>query len=142
MSCYQIVYSSRNSIQGTPEEIEAEVGAILRDSRRNNQRAGITGALLFNGQGFAQVLEGPMGAVENIYERIQWDERHSHVVLLSNGPCEQRTFSDWSMAYADPAAIEDRSKEPIDLEEICAHPDSGGVRILHALRQLVGDASK
>lgn len=138
MNLFQIVYTSTNCILGSAEQVEAEIASILNTSRKNNQQAGITGALLFNGQGFAQVLEGPMEAVELTYERIQCDPRHSDVVLLANGLCSERTFSDWSMAYADPAAVRNRAHEPIDLEEICANPDSGGARIIQALHQLIG----
>ena len=47
------------------------IGQILAVSRRNNARAGITGALMYSGSAFAQVLEVPRLAVEAIFERIQ-----------------------------------------------------------------------
>lgn len=137
MSLLQIVYSSMNRISGAPEQVDTEIASILNRSRENNQRANVTGALLFNGQGFAQVLEGPAEAVEQIYERIQCDARHSGVVLLSNTVTADRVFSDWSMAYADPAAVSEHIHEPIDLEEICANPEQGGARIVQALHQII-----
>lgn len=136
MDQYQIVYVSRNSICGTVEQVETEIAAILEKSRMNNERAGITGALLFNGQSFAQVLEGPAANVEETYERIQCDPRHADVVLLSNGRCASRMFSDWSMAYADPS-LSSANREPIDLEVICSDPETGGARIVDALQQLL-----
>ncbi len=137
MHLYQIVYTSRNCILGTPEQIEAEIASILNTSRKNNGPAGITGALLFNGHGFAQVLEGPVEAVEATYERIQCDPRHSDVVLLNNGETAERTFSDWSMAYADPETVRSGEHEPIRLDEICADRAKGGARIVRALHELL-----
>ena len=136
MHQYQIVYVSRNSISGTVEEVESEIAAILVKSRENNRRAGITGALLFSGQSFAQVLEGQTTAVEETFERIQCDPRHSDVVLLSNGQCANRMFSDWSMAYADPS-LASANREPIDLDVICSDSETGGARIVAALQQLL-----
>ena len=136
MSLFQIVYCSRNEIQGEPEQVEAEIASILAKSRENNQRKGITGALLFNGAVFAQVLEGPLDQVETTYEAIQYDPRHSDVVVLSNGPTTERAFSDWSMAYADPAAVQSSPELKIDFEDACACGKDAGPRILTMLRAL------
>ena len=96
---YRVVYCSRNSIPGTPESVAADVAHILETSRANNARDGVTGGLLFSKNCFAQVLEGPMDAVENAFERIQCDERHSEVTVLQSGPIAARDFPDWSMAF-------------------------------------------
>ena len=137
MDLYQIIYSSSNCIAGTPEEIEKEIKSILQASRKNNIVDGITGALLFNGHGFAQVLEGSLDAIEKTYERIQCDPRHSDVVLLSNGTCGARTFSDWSMAYVDPVSLRDSPNQIIDLDAICSNPSLGAVQVLESLRCLI-----
>ena len=67
------------------------VDAILAASQRNNAHAGVTGALMFTDGFFAQVLEGSMAAVEQVFERIQLDDRHSEVQLLSFAPVEAAT---------------------------------------------------
>ena len=103
--CYRIVYCSRNRIEGSAEEVKAEMGSLLLVSRRNNAVEGITGALLFNGEAFAQVLEGPQEAVEKAFERIRWDSRHSDVVILEQSHESERHFSQWAMAYADDQTI-------------------------------------
>ena len=54
---------------------------------------------MFNTQYFAQVLEGPLHAVEATFERIQCDDRHSNAVILQFEPSETRAFSDWAMAH-------------------------------------------
>lgn len=93
---YRIVYCSRNTAPTGPEELRQ----ILAASRVNNARDGVSGALLFSDGSFAQVLEGPLAAVERTFERIQCDLRHAGVTVLQFGPTEGRVFADWSMAEA------------------------------------------
>ncbi|WP_298956969.1 BLUF domain-containing protein [uncultured Methylobacterium sp.] len=95
---YRLVYASKNLL-GPDDDPAGAVEQILDASRRNNGPAGITGALLFNGGAFAQVLEGPRDAVELTFERIQRDLRHGEVTVLQCGPAESRGFPDWSMAF-------------------------------------------
>lgn len=100
---HRLVYYSRNRLP------EADLGAgvvdeILAVSRRNNDAAGVTGALMFNAGCFAQVLEGPQSAVEATFERIQQDERHGDVMLLACGPVKGRAFEGWSMGYVGASA--------------------------------------
>ena len=94
----RLVYYSRNRV--APEAMGAgAIDEILAVSRENNLRAGVTGALMFNAGCFAQVLEGPRDAVEAVFERIQQDERHGDVSLLSVGPVTDRAFGGWSMGF-------------------------------------------
>ena len=106
---HRVLYCSRNLIPGGAGAfsgaVAADVGRILAASRRNNARDGITGALLFSEGCFAQVLEGPLDAVESAFERIQCDGRHSDVTVLQSGPITARDFPDWSMAFTGPDAV-------------------------------------
>ncbi len=97
---YRVLYCSRNSMNGSSEHQLSEVRSILASSRKNNVAVGVTGALLFNCQMFAQVLEGPLEQVETTFERIQTDMRHSDVTVLEAGYVEFRDFPEWSMAFA------------------------------------------
>jgi hypothetical protein len=99
MSLYRLVYYSRNHVSDTPETFSREVADILEKSRINNVRDEITGALLFNAGCFAQVLEGPLEAIETAFERIQQDERHGEVSLLSLDPQDERSFPNWAMGF-------------------------------------------
>jgi hypothetical protein len=98
-SLHRLVYYSRNHVSDTPETFSSEVADILEKSRVNNARDGITGALLFNAGCFAQVLEGPLGAIEATFERIQQDERHGEVSLLSLESQDERSFPNWAMGF-------------------------------------------
>lgn len=106
---YRLVYYSRNRIARQPAVLAEEIHAILRASRRNNSRVGITGALMFNAGCFGQVLEGPQAAVEAVFERIQQDERHGEVSLLSLAPAPARAFETWSMGFVG-ASVEDAAE--------------------------------
>lgn len=97
---YQILYCSRNNIRGTEAEMKGQIEAILRSSRANNERAGVTGALFYNKVFFAQVLEGSFAEVQTTFERLQLDRRHSDLVVLQSGYVSAREFGAWSMAYS------------------------------------------
>lgn len=97
---FRLVYVSRNKLPCHNDGHEQEVERILASARQNNIPLGITGALLFSTDCFAQTLEGPMAEVEALFERILMDNRHSEPVVLQATSVEKREFGDWSMAYA------------------------------------------
>ena len=80
------------------DNIDAEVSRILEVARAKNAEAGVTGALLYNLGSFAQMLEGPMDAVHETFERIQRDPRHRDGVVLSAKRISEPLFSSWDMA--------------------------------------------
>lgn len=96
---YSLVYASKNLLTVSDAEASSAVAQILATSQRNNAEVGVTGALMFNGGAFAQVLEGPRQGVERTFERIQRDQRHGDVTVLECGPTEVRGFANWSMAF-------------------------------------------
>jgi hypothetical protein len=96
---YRLVYISRNEIAGDDATVQREIEQILAASRANNPVANISGALMFNSGCFAQVLEGLHDDIQNSFERIQCDSRHSHVVVLAFETMVERRFPSWSMAY-------------------------------------------
>lgn len=92
----RVIYSSRVTPGGA-----FQVSEILETSRRNNAALGVTGALLVSGPYFAQVLEGPPAAVEEIFERIQCDARHEQITVLEVASPSARAFGDWTMGFAE-----------------------------------------
>jgi hypothetical protein len=137
-SLHSLAYFSRNA---RPEgvDLDTEIADILVSARRNNSRAGVSGALLFSAGCFAQVLEGPLSAVESIFETIQCDPRHFAVTVLHFRPIETRRFGLWSMAFAGNLAedtgfaIEGILHDPKGV----ADTDAGDelVQVLHGLVQ-------
>ena len=95
----RLVYYSRNHLQGSAEDVAAGIRHILSVSQVRNVQVGVTGALMFNGGCFAQILEGPREAVEATFERIQRDDRHGDMTLLDLADIKVRGFPGWSMAF-------------------------------------------
>jgi hypothetical protein len=102
-SIFYLIYIS-TATKLMPEE---ELHFLLEQSRRNNEQYNITGMLLYmqsrvqrklDGR-FMQLLEGRERDVREIYERIRQDERHHHVMLLTEGFEQKRSFEDWSMGF-------------------------------------------
>ncbi|MGK6325395.1 BLUF domain-containing protein [Sphingomonas sp. DT-51] len=108
-SIYRLVYYSRNHLVGEGDAFAAELARILAKSQANNARDGITGALMFNAGCFAQVLEGPLEQVEAAFERIQQDERHGEVSLLTLGGIDARSFPNWAMGFVG-ASVDDAAR--------------------------------
>lgn len=94
----QLIYASTARLPFDREALQA----LLRQSRERNARCGVTGMLLHEDGNFLQVLEGPEHAVLETFARISRDPRHHHAVRIIQEPVAQRSFSDWSMAFADP----------------------------------------
>ena len=106
---YRLVYYSRNAVPGGSDALRIALASILAKSQVNNQRVGVTGALMFNSGCFAQVLEGARPAVEEVFERIQQDDRHGEVSLLSFEQAADRAFANWSMGFVG-ASVEDSAR--------------------------------
>lgn len=78
---------------------DADLAVLLEVSRRNNQRDGLTGMLLYRDGDFLQVLEGEAAAVRKTYDRIAADKRHGRIMVLDESTITQRDFGDWSMGF-------------------------------------------
>jgi hypothetical protein len=94
MSMTQLVYASEPFGYD-----ELALAGILASARRNNVRDGITGALICREDLYLQMLEGPTAAVEEIYQRIKFDERHANVITLFKGEIAERLFPNWAMRH-------------------------------------------
>jgi hypothetical protein len=93
----RLMYASR----AVPAVDQEELIAILKKSKANNAKSGVTGALCFSEGVFIQVLEGGRTAVSKLYNRIANDARHTDVVLLNFDEIDERRFSGWSMGQVN-----------------------------------------
>ncbi len=93
----RLMYASR----AVPAVDQEELFAILKKSKGNNAKSGVTGALCFSEGVFLQVLEGGRNAVNQLYNRIASDARHTDVVLLHYAEIDERRFSGWSMGQVN-----------------------------------------
>ena len=78
---------------------EAELQALLETSRKNNEKADITGMLLYKDGNFMQLLEGPKEAVKSVLNRIHADPRHRGMLTLLQEEHAEREFEDWAMGF-------------------------------------------
>lgn len=97
----RLVYSSRATFAQVQDDsgINREVARILMQSRRNNPRQGLVGALYFGDGNFFQCLEGEAEALDEVCERIRQDSRHTGMKVLGRHPIKSRSFSVWAMKF-------------------------------------------
>ncbi len=84
----QLLYASRITFRenASSQDIEPEVRRILMQSRQNEPRSGVVGALYYGDGDFFQCLEGEPEAVRDTLERILRDDRHEEVRILREQP--------------------------------------------------------
>lgn len=110
LSIQRFLYISRLA-SSTPS---STVGLILRHARERNRADGIGGALVFDGERFCQLLEGPPDTVKALAARIARDPRHRffHVLHDAAGPA-QRLMPHMQTGYAEPELF-----DPLDGAEL------------------------
>lgn len=97
----RLIYCSR-PVPGVDQE---ELQAILKKSRQNNARQGITGVLCCSDGYFIQVLEGGRAAVNQLYNRIVVDSRHGDITLLDYEKVQERRYAGWAMGQSNMARL-------------------------------------
>jgi hypothetical protein len=105
------MYVSRSKLE--PANGDEAVQAIVRIAQARNAVLGITGALVSTGSCFAQVIEGPPPALDQLMASILNDPRHSDVRVVSTIGIEERRFGDWWMAYSGPSIYVNRHIKPL-----------------------------
>ncbi len=97
----QIVYVSRSTFTSMPAEfgIEPSVARILAQSRTNNAKRGLVGALYFGDGCFFQCLEGRTADVDRLYATLLLDTRHTDLKVLTRRTVERTSFESWAMKY-------------------------------------------
>lgn len=76
-----------------------DLAGLLKQSRHNNERLGITGILIYYKRHFFQVLEGEKEKVFELFNKIKTDQRHISVILVWDQEVSERSFKDWTMAF-------------------------------------------
>lgn len=104
---FSLLYASRSTLQ--PSEADAAVKALVSAGRSRNEKADVTGCLVFGAGRFAQILEGEQSAVEDIMRSILRDPRHTEVAILQQGEAATRRFADWALGYAGPSLFVQRT---------------------------------
>lgn len=97
MSLYRCVYVS--SAKLGPVNTDEQIARIVDHATVANAAMRVTGALMYDGTRFAQLLEGPIMSAERLAERIARDPRHSRLVFLEKQLVKRRLFDGFSLAY-------------------------------------------
>jgi hypothetical protein len=77
-----------------------DLNAIMEASNRNNEKAGITGALIFDTLWFVQILEGGREAGKRHAAADRAGERHDNLVVMDARPVDRRLFGNWWMGLS------------------------------------------
>jgi hypothetical protein len=93
----RLIYASRWS-DPTRTDMEEVVAEVVARSSQNNRMRAVTGLLLFHRGWFLQVLEGPLEAVDDTFDRIRRDARHTDIRTVADLPIAARAFGDWTMS--------------------------------------------
>lgn len=97
----RLIYASTATkpVDNNSGMVQVDVGRILMQARKHNPTMQIGGVLYFSNNYFFQCLEGDQQAVNELYNKITDDPRHTNVQSLSVKRVSQRQFSNWSMKY-------------------------------------------
>lgn len=82
---------------------QGEVTRILTQAQQNNERNGITGALVFNHNYFLQSIEGARPVINELLRKLVKDDRHHALQVIECREVELRHWSKWSMKYLIPS---------------------------------------
>ncbi|MGP9688195.1 BLUF domain-containing protein [Psychrobacter sp. AOP22-C1-C5] len=80
-----------------------EVTRILAQAQENNERNGITGALVFNHNYFLQSIEGARPVINELLRKLVQDDRHYALQIIECREVEMRHWNKWSMKYLIPS---------------------------------------
>ena len=135
---YQMIYFST-----TPTQMDAvQISDLLKQSKANNARDGITGLLVYYDKMFFQILEGDRDKVEACYHRIEKDQRHRKLFLMWEGDAEKRAFDDWKMAYESKDMCEETRNSSLSIHKLKQDPGQmmgGDPYIACAIQNVLSD---
>ena len=106
MTLSSVFYISRSTVAAA--DTEAVVREIVAVAVRNNPPLSLTGAMMFTGTHFAQMIEGEAATIDTLMARIRHDPRHDDLLVVAYDTVERRRFPDWSMAYFGPSQLVSR----------------------------------
>lgn len=75
------------------------VGEILTYAVKRNKEKSITGMMIYDGHSFLQCIEGDDLAIDELWEKLNTDQRHHFLHINGEEHDEKRLFSNWNMGY-------------------------------------------
>lgn len=95
MALHHLIYLSRATEPFSDDDLKD----LLAQARRNNAAQHITGMLVYGNGQFAQIIEGEQRTLQDLYDRLQRDPRHSQVTKFADKAITTRSFGEWAMAF-------------------------------------------
>lgn len=95
---YRLFYISR-CVKKTAFDETNIANQIVSFATINNTKLGITGAMTFDGNDFAQILEGEKSIVLKLFEKIKTDPRHDNISLIKDQDIQNRHYEEWAMKH-------------------------------------------
>ena len=74
---------------------------LVSAARARNADLGVTGYLVYDGTGFAQLLEGPAESIDALWKSISRDPRHRDLSVVVHEDSTLRCFGGWSMGASN-----------------------------------------
>lgn len=142
MPLHRLLYTSEARLPDDPAEALRTVDAIVAHSQARNEARGLSGALLYVRGTFIQALEGPLDALETVFERICHDFRHARLTLVDMSPANERMFAQWSMTYLAQNDRPTRLRVNRDLEELYFTVNTNAAEALRQMRGLLVEETK
>ena len=106
---------------------------ILKDSLRWNFDHQITGVLYYEDGYFGQIIEGPENFIQETFEKISKDPKHSVKRILEKRKIEERLFPNWSMQFF---GADDILKLVPILHGSLSNYDTESSKIIDAMRKI------
>jgi hypothetical protein len=85
--------------QGLESDLIEDLSEILTTARNFNADHQIFGVLYYANRYYFQCLEGEQYLIEELFERIKNDHRHTMVIHLGSSQIVDLGFKKWSMKY-------------------------------------------
>jgi len=100
---YRLYYMS----SARPDLEKVEVNRMVAAAALKNALLNITGAIAYDGERFAQILEGEKNDVTDLMDTIRADNRHSGIVIMAEKPVDRRIYDGWGMKHMDSLIFDD-----------------------------------
>ena len=82
-----------------PSLDEKGLSDLYDEAIQKNSEKGITGILLYSDGNFMQIMEGEPSPLNKLYQNIENDHRHHHLIKLIDRDIDQRIFENYSNGF-------------------------------------------
>jgi hypothetical protein len=90
---YQLIYLSTGNHPFSLTDIEQ----LCFASQQRNKMKSITGVLVYSSPHFLQYIEGDEGDINELFQKISGDKRHTNIRIIKRSTTEFRNFGQWDM---------------------------------------------